>query len=140
MHPRSTSVVLLSASLGLALSACGSVNTINTRMDPTATTAIAKRQQVNDFIDSIWISCTEVRMVKSKSGALEAQLDIANNDFRTRRFGYRFVWVDANGSVILSQTSSWEVCAIPSGGSSMIHAVAPASEATDFRLEIRAQD
>lgn len=124
----------------LFTSGCGSVNTTSTRMNPAATTAVSKREQVNDVIDSIWIKCTEVRMFPTAGGPVQAQVDVANDDFRTRRFGYRFDWVDANGSIVPSQTSTWQVCAIPSGGSSMISAVAPNIQAKDFRLEIRPQD
>lgn len=132
---RCVRVAVLAACVGLSAS-CGSVNTTETR-DGAGADKVPVRQDVNDVLSSLAIHATEVRLFENKAGTLEAQVDIANDGFRTRRFAYRFDWLDARGNVIPSQNSVWETASIPSGGSATIGSTALVPEAEDFRLQVR---
>lgn len=120
-----------------SLTGCGTVNTVSTRSRPSDDSLEHVRVQVNDLLTDIFLHCTGVRMFRTKGGPYEAQVDIANNDFRQRRFAYRFSWLSYEGNVIPSQMSVWKTSSIPSGGTGMIRSIAPNKSATDFRLEIR---
>ena len=131
--------VLSLCSLLAVLAACGTVNTVSTREGPSAS-SVPYIKQINDSIDSIFLNATDVRRVLTPGGVLKAQVDIANDDFRTRRFAYRFEWLDQAGTVLESRLSSWEQKEIPSGGMTTLSSVAPSKTATDFRLQVRASD
>jgi uncharacterized protein YcfL len=129
-------VPTVASALLLGLAACGTVNTTTTRGEPSAD-AVEVRQDINDALSNLAIHATEVRMFESPSGALQAQVDIANDGFRTRRFAYRFDWVDGRGNVIPSQNAVWRNASIPAGGSAVISSTALTPEATDFKLQVR---
>lgn len=132
---RAASVAALTALLG-AVSACGTVNTTETRPVP-GDDAVAVRQDINDALTNLAIHATEVRLFENASGTLEAQLDIANNGFRTRRFAYRFDWLDERGNVLQSANATWRSATVPAGGSTVIRSTALTPEAADFRLQVR---
>jgi len=123
--------------LALVLAGCGSVNTVSTRTAPAEDSLAHVNVQVNDVLSDIFLHSTDVRMFRSRGGPYEAQVDVANDDFRQRRFAYRFSWLSPAGNVIPSQMSTWKTASIPSGGSSTIRSIAPNDSATDFRLETR---
>jgi uncharacterized protein YcfL len=76
-------------------------------------------------------------MNRTKGGPMEVQIDVENNGFDYKTFSYRFDWVDTAGNVIPSQLSVWKVSNVPSGGSTVIRAIAPSDDASDFRLQLR---
>jgi len=121
---------------GLLLASCGSVNTTYTRTTP-ADSAIAAQTRVNDLFQQIFLTAKEVRMNRTKGGPMEVQIDVENNGFSYKTFSYRFDWVDPAGNVIASQLSVWKQTNVPSGGSTVIRAVAPSDDASDFRLQLR---
>lgn len=127
--------------LGLSLGAgtlagCGTVNTAESRRGG-GEDAVNVRQDINDALSFLAIHATEVRIFENKGGTMEAQVDIANDGFRTRRFAYRFDWMDARGNIIPSQNAVWETASIPAGGSAVIGSTALTPEAKDFRLQVR---
>ena len=115
---------------------CGSVNTTYTRTTP-ADSAISAQTRVNDLFQQFFLTAKEVRMNRTKGGPMEVQIDVENNGFDYKTFSYRFDWVDTAGNVIPSQLSVWKVTNVPSGGSTVIRAVAPSEDAADFRLQLR---
>ena len=120
----------------ITVAGCGSVNTTYTRTTP-ADSAISAQTRVNDLFQEFFLTAKEVRMNRTKGGPMEVQIDVENNGFAYKTFSYRFDWVDTAGNVIASQLSVWKVSNVPSGGSTVIRAVAPSDDATDFRLQLR---
>ena len=120
----------------IAVSGCGSVNTTYTRTTP-ADSAISAQTRVNDLFQQFFLTAKEVRMNRTKGGPMEVQIDVENNGFAYKTFSYRFDWVDTAGNVIPSQLSVWKVTNVPSGGSTVIRAIAPSDDASDFRLQLR---
>ena len=120
----------------IAVAGCGSVNTTYTRTTP-ADSAVAAQTRVNDLFQQIFLTAKEVRMNRTKGGPMEVQIDVENNGFAYKTFSYRFDWVDTAGNVIPSQLSVWKVTNVPSGGSTVIRAIAPSDDASDFRLQLR---
>lgn len=125
------------AALCLLLPACGSVNTTGTRTERRGEESVVVRRDINDLLSALAIKTREVRMYRNDSGTLEAQVDMANDGFRTRRFSYRFEWLDDRGNVIPNQNTAWKAASIASGGFHMISATALTPEAADFRLQVR---
>jgi uncharacterized protein YcfL len=126
----------LAAILPATLAACGTVNTTETR-DGRGADAIPVHQDINDVLSSLAIHATEVRLFENKAGTMEAQVDVANDGFRTRRFAYRFDWLDERGNVIPAQNAVWRSASVPSGGSTVIRSTALTPDAVDFRLQVR---
>jgi uncharacterized protein YcfL len=118
------------------LGACGTVNTSETRPGP-GDDAVEVRRDINDALSNLAIYATETRLFENRAGTMEAQVDIANNGFRTRRFAYRFDWLDERGNVIAAQNSVWRTASIAAGGSAVIRSTALTPEAVDFRLQVR---
>jgi uncharacterized protein YcfL len=122
--------------LAAILSGCGTVNTTQTRAQQ-GEDAIPVREDVNDALSRLAIHATEVRLFENAGGTLEAQVDIANDGFRTRRFAYRFDWLDARGNIIPASNAVWRSSSIAAGGSAVISSTALTPQATDFRLQVR---
>ena len=120
----------------IAVAGCGSVNTTYTRTTP-ADSAVSAQTRVNDLFQEFFLTAKEVRMNRTKGGPMEVQIDVENNGFAYKTFSYRFDWVDTAGNVIPSQLSVWKVTNVPSGGSTVIRAIAPSDDASDFRLQLR---
>ena len=116
---------------------CGTVNTVSTRTTPANDQVDDLKIQINDLLTDFFLKCTDVRMFRTPGGSLEAQVDVANDDFRQRRFAYRFSWLDPRGNTIASTMSVWKPASVASGGSITISSVAPTSDATDFTLQVR---
>jgi uncharacterized protein YcfL len=121
----------------VALAGCGTVNTVSTRTEPSAN-AKPYVQQVNAALDSLSLKARDVRLSRTRGGNFEAQVDVANDDFRTRNLSYRFDWLDGAGNVLQAVSSDWRQATIASGGSVTISSVAPTADAADFRLQLRA--
>jgi uncharacterized protein YcfL len=136
MKKQSTFIAAL-AGVCLLLTACGSVNTTGTRTERRGDDSVVVRQDINDLLSSLAIKTREVRLYRNDSGTLEAQVDMANDGFRTRRFSYRFEWLDERGNVIPNQNTAWKAGSIASGGFLMISSTALTPEADDFRLQVR---
>jgi uncharacterized protein YcfL len=71
------------------------------------------------------------------------QLDVAghNRAFNPIRFEYKVEWLDRNGMVIDSLTNKWLQTSAPAKAPFAIKAVAPRTDAVEFRMNTRkAQD
>lgn len=124
----------------LALAACGSVNTVGTRSAPSTDVVSPLQSRINDALTDLYLHCTGARMSRTHGGPLQAQVDVANNDFRYRNFAYRFTWLGPNGNTIAWPMSVWKPAVIASGGSMTLISIAPTDAARDFSLEIRRSD
>ena len=123
--------------IALAAGGCGSVNTVSTRTTPAADSVEPLRKQINDVLTDVFLHCTEVRVPPTRGGPLQAQVDVANDDFRYRRFTFRFTWMDPKGNTIASPMSVWKPASIASGATKTMTSIAPNDTATDFSLEVR---
>ncbi|MCH2161984.1 MAG: YcfL family protein [Phycisphaerales bacterium] len=132
-----TATVISLASALLFAGACGSVNTVSTRTTPANDQVDDLKLQINDLLTSIFLKCRDVRVFRTPGGSLEAQVDVANDDFRQRNFAYKFTWMDARGNMIHSSMSVWKPASVASGASITISSIAPTSAATDFTLQVR---
>ena len=90
----------------LALAACGSVNTVGTRSAPSTDVVSPLQSRINDALTDLYLHCTGARMSRTHGGPLQAQVDVANNDFRYRNFAYRFTWLGPNGNTIRDNPNS----------------------------------
>lgn len=134
------SLFLAASAAAFALTACGSVNTTSTRESGPTPSTIPSFEQINDLFTDIFLHVRDVREGRTPSGLRTAQVDVANDGFSTRHFAYKFVWSDASGMNIESQTSTWQNAAVASGTRITISSVAPNSSAANFSLQVRSND
>lgn len=119
----------------LLTAGCGSVNTYQA-------TAGAKpgktpyEAQINDALTSIFLKAEAVRFARTQGGPYQVQVTVANDDFRYRRFAYRFEWLDGDG-MIVDSGSAWQTATIASGGTAVISSVAPNDTCETFQLQTR---
>jgi uncharacterized protein YcfL len=77
----------------------------------------------------------------NKDGFMQLEVAGHNRAFNPIRFEYKVEWLDANGMVIDSATNKWLLTSAPAKAPFAIHAVAPRTEAVNFRMNTRkAQD
>lgn len=69
------------------------------------------------------------------------QVDITshNNSYRTKKFHYRFEWLDANGALVTTKTSTWIPFSIAGNSTATIKGVAPRMQAKNFRIVTKDQ-
>lgn len=127
---------MLTFSITLLAAGCGTVNTVSTRT-ARSQDSIPAHTRVNDLLTQVFLHARDVRLFRTEGGILEAQVDVANDDFRTRGFSYRFDWLNERGSVIESPMAVWKTARVPAGGATTISSVAPDMSATDFSLQVR---
>ena len=119
----------------LVIAGCGSVNTYRaTAGDKAGKTAY--EAQINDALTSIFLKAEAVRFARTKGGPYQVQVTVANDDFRYRRFAYRFEWLDADG-MLVDSGSTWQTATIASGGTAVISSVAPTDTCETFQLQTR---
>lgn len=124
----------------ILLGACGSVNTTSTRESGPTPSTVPAYKQINDLFTDIFLHVRDVREGRTPSGLRNAQVDVANDGFTTRHFAYKFIWSDASGMNIDSQTSIWQNAAVASGTRITISSVAPNASAANFSLQVRRSD
>ncbi len=73
----------------------------------------------------------------NKNGFLELEVSGYNRSFDTRRFEYKVEWLDGSGMLITSHTSKWMQTSAAGKSPFTIKAVAPRTEAVDFRMNTR---
>ncbi len=79
----------------------------------------------------------EIRAQRTPAGVLEVQVDLTSDRSSQNEYSYRFQWVNADGRVLAEFHAPWRLGSITPRGREVIRAVAPAPEATDFRLDIQ---
>ena len=123
------------------LNRCGTVNTVSTRTTRPTDEVSDKSVQIHDLLTDIFLHCRGVRLYRSEpSGLLEAQIVVANDDFRSRTFGWNLRWLDHAGNMIGSKTDVWRATSVPAGGSVTLTDLAPTLAAADFTFELRRSD
>ena len=122
----------------LLLAGCGSVNTYRATAgaEPGKTDY---ESQINDALTSLFLKAEAVRFARTKGGPYQVQVTVANDDFKYRRFAYRFEWMDADG-MLVDSGSTWQTATIASGGTVMISSVAPNDTCDTFQLQTRRSD
>jgi len=83
------------------------------------------------------IEIDEAILMNNDSGFLELNINGHNRSYSTRRFRYKIEWLDANGLMIQTKTSTWLPASATGKSSFSIKAVAPRVEAVDFRMDTK---
>ena len=73
----------------------------------------------------------------NKDGFLEVEINGYNRSYDTRRFEYKFEWLDSSGMVLTTHTSKWMQTSAAGKSNFTIKAVAPRTQAVDFRMNSR---
>jgi uncharacterized protein YcfL len=74
---------------------------------------------------------------RNDTGFLELNINGHNRSYNTKRFRYKIEWLDANGLMIQTKTSTWLPHSATGKSSFSIKAVAPRVEAVDFRMDTK---
>ncbi len=83
------------------------------------------------------IEIDEAILMNNDSGFLELNINGHNRSYNTRRFRYKIEWLDANGLMIQTKTSTWLPASATGKSSFSLKAVAPRVEAVDFRMDTK---
>ena len=83
------------------------------------------------------IEIDEAILMKNDSGFLELNINGHNRSYSTKRFRYRIEWLDANGLMVQTKTSTWLPASATGKSSFSLKAVAPRVEAVDFRMDTK---
>lgn len=83
------------------------------------------------------IEIDEAILMKNDTGFLELNINGHNRSYDTKRFRYRIEWLDANGLMIQTKTSTWLPVSATGKSSFSLKAVAPRVEAVDFRMDTK---
>ncbi|MDH4241287.1 MAG: YcfL family protein [Phycisphaerae bacterium] len=83
------------------------------------------------------IEIDDAILMKNDSGFLELNINGHNRSYNTKRFRYRVEWLDANGIMIQTKTSTWLPASAMGKSSFSLKAVAPRVEAVDFRMDTK---
>ena len=75
--------------------------------------------------------------MRNDAGFLELHINGHNRSYDTKRFRYRIEWLDANGLMIQTKTSTWLPQSAMGKSSFSLKAVAPRVEAVDFRMDTK---
>jgi len=76
-------------------------------------------------------------LMNNDSGFLELNINGHNRSYSTKRFRYKIEWLDANGLMIQTKTSTWLPASAMGKSSFSLKAVAPRVEAVDFRMDTK---
>ncbi len=83
------------------------------------------------------IEIDEAILMNNDSGFLELNINGHNRSYSTKRFRYKIEWLDANGLMIQTKTSTWLPASATGKSSFSLKAVAPRVEAVDFRMDTK---
>jgi len=83
------------------------------------------------------IEIDEAILAKNDTGFLELNINGHNRSYNTKRFRYKIEWLDANGLMIQTKTSTWLPQSAMGKSSFSIKAVAPRVEAVQFRMDTK---
>ena len=83
------------------------------------------------------IEIDEAILMNNDSGFLELNINGHNRSYSTKRFRYKIEWLDANGLMIQTKTSTWLPASAMGKSSFSLKAVAPRVEAVDFRMDTK---
>ena len=83
------------------------------------------------------VEVENVRKGYNSEGLLKVQIEGYNRAYKTKRFLYKFQWVDKDGMVISTRTSTWVKGSAVGKSNFSISATAPNADAVDFRFDAR---
>ena len=83
------------------------------------------------------IEIDEAILAKNDTGFLELNINGHNRSYNTKRFRYKIEWLDANGLMIQTKTSTWLPASATGKSSFSLKAVAPRVEAVNFRMDTK---
>ncbi|MCP4256932.1 MAG: YcfL family protein [Planctomycetes bacterium] len=83
------------------------------------------------------IEIDEAILGRNDTGFLELNINGHNRSYNTKRFRYKIEWLDKNGLMIQTKTSTWLPVSATGKSSFSIKAVAPRKEAVDFRMDTK---
>jgi uncharacterized protein YcfL len=83
------------------------------------------------------IEIDEAILGRNDTGYLELNINGHNRSYNTKRFRYKIEWLDANGLMIQTKTSTWLPASATGKSSFSLKAVAPRENAVDFRMDTK---
>ena len=86
------------------------------------------------------IEVTRAVTRRNDAGFLELHVEGYNNSYNTERFQYRVEWLDADGLVIGTKTTTWLPMSAAGKSTFTITATAPRVDAVDFKMNTRNQE
>lgn len=78
-------------------------------------------------------------MAARRDGLLQVQFELTNVTDRNQGLRYRFKWLDSTGFSVWNE-EPWKPLLVHARQKSLQRVVAPTREATDFRIELHADD
>ena len=94
-------------------------------------------QEALNAITGRGIIISNVLTSRNDSGMLEVQVNGYNESMETKRFRYRFEWLDETGRLLETKTSVWLPFSVTGNQPFSIRATAPREQATTFRMDTR---
>jgi hypothetical protein len=83
------------------------------------------------------LKVNEVILRVNDKDLLEVQVKGYNQSFKTKKFQYRFIWLDEEGFEIPTRSSVWKLGSAVAKNNFTIKEVAPSEKAADFNLITR---
>jgi uncharacterized protein YcfL len=83
------------------------------------------------------IEITEAVTRRNEAGFLELYITGVNKSYNTKRFRYRVEWLDADGLLIETKTSTWLPMSATGKNTFSFKVTAPRMNAEDFRMDTR---
>jgi len=83
------------------------------------------------------IEITEAVTRRNDAGFLELYITGVNKSYNTKRFRYRVEWLDADGLLIETKTSTWLPMSATGKNTFSFKVTAPRTNAVDFRMDTR---
>lgn len=83
------------------------------------------------------IEVTEAVTRRNDAGFLELYVSGVNKSYDTKRFRYRVEWLDADGLLIETKTSTWLPMSATGKAPFSFKVTAPRTNAVDFRMDTR---
>jgi len=130
----------------LAVLACGCSKTGDSRIhmregvgSDTLGSNIVTRPVTHAFSAVIGegLEVTEAVTRRNSGGFLELYVTGYNESYNTKRFRYKVEWVDADGLPVDNKTSTWLPMSATGKNTFSFKAVAPRTNAVDFRMDTR---
>jgi uncharacterized protein YcfL len=137
-EPKMIKSILTASAISVALFGigCKAVNTTE-RANPTYEADTLKiKNVVRDGYARDYAKVLEVRQATVPGDFLKVQVEVQNNNLRPGNIDYKFEWLDQNGMIINTPTSTWKTMQILTGETKSLDAVAPTPMAKDFRLKL----
>jgi uncharacterized protein YcfL len=129
-------IVLFPAMFIFLFSCAGtSPNILTVQAGPSGISS--KQIEVNDKLLARWLSVGDVHIKPLSPGeSLEAQVQVKNLNDADVNFEYRFLWYDANG-MELSTNTAWIPSALTGKETKGYKTVSPRPDAASFKFMIR---